>query len=242
LPSGVTFHDNGNGTATLSGTPTSAGTFNVTFTAQNGVSPNASQNFTLTVQKASSATSITSNSPNPSAVGQAVTTNFSVSGSGTPTGNVTVTASTGETCSGPVPSGGCTLTFNNSGSRTLTASYGGDSNFNGSTSAGVTQSVGDFTISASPASQTISSGKSAFYTLLVTSVGGLTGNVSLSCSAGPPNATCTVSPSSVMLNGSATAKITLLTSKNVNHGTFTLTFTGVLGNLTHSTDVSLTVK
>jgi hypothetical protein len=45
-----------------------------------------------------------------------------------------------------------------------------------------------------------------------------------------------------MLNGSATSKVTLLPSKNVNHGTFTLTFTGMLGSLTHSTNVSLTVK
>src|SRR5258707_296385 len=112
LPSGVTFHDNGNGTGTLSGTPAAAGTFNITFTAQNGVSPNATQNFTLTVQKANSTTSITSNSPNPSVVGQPVTINFSVTGNGTPTGNVTVTASTGETCAGSAPTGSCTLTLN----------------------------------------------------------------------------------------------------------------------------------
>ncbi|WP_167975071.1 DUF2341 domain-containing protein [Lentzea indica] len=49
LPTGVTFVDNGNGTATLSGTPTSAGTYPLTITAANGVSPNATQNFTLTV-------------------------------------------------------------------------------------------------------------------------------------------------------------------------------------------------
>jgi hypothetical protein len=49
LPDGVTFTDNGNGTATLAGTPTSSGTFTLTITASNGVIPNALQTFTLVV-------------------------------------------------------------------------------------------------------------------------------------------------------------------------------------------------
>jgi hypothetical protein len=54
-----------------------------------------------------------------------------------------VSASTGESCSGPLSSstGSCSLTFNTARSRTLTASYGGDSNFNSSSSATVTQTV-----------------------------------------------------------------------------------------------------
>ncbi|HEX3459434.1 MAG TPA: putative Ig domain-containing protein, partial [Acidimicrobiales bacterium] len=54
LPSGVTLQDNGNGTATLSGTPGAgtAGTYPITITASNGISPNASQSFTLTVNPA----------------------------------------------------------------------------------------------------------------------------------------------------------------------------------------------
>ena len=52
LPAGVSFTDNGNGTASLSGTPAagSGGVYHLTITAGNGVSPNASQSFTLTVQ------------------------------------------------------------------------------------------------------------------------------------------------------------------------------------------------
>ena len=52
LPGGVTFTNNGNGTATLSGTPTAAGTYPLTLTAANGVLPNATQSFTLTVNQA----------------------------------------------------------------------------------------------------------------------------------------------------------------------------------------------
>jgi hypothetical protein len=44
------------------------------------------------------------------------------------------------------------------------------------------------------------------------------------------------------LNGTAQATVTLQSRKKNNHGTFTLTFTGSLGILTHSTSVSLTVK
>ena len=50
LPGGVTFTDNGNGTATLSGTPAanSAGSYSMVLTASNSVST-ATQNFTLVV-------------------------------------------------------------------------------------------------------------------------------------------------------------------------------------------------
>ncbi|MGE0886656.1 MAG: beta strand repeat-containing protein [Blastocatellales bacterium] len=92
-----------------------------------------------TVNKADTTTAITSDNPDPSVVGQAVTINYTVTanapGSGTPTGNVTVTASTGETCTATVAAGTCNITFNTAGARTLTAAYAGDSNFNGSTSA-----------------------------------------------------------------------------------------------------------
>ncbi|MDE3108718.1 MAG: putative Ig domain-containing protein, partial [Acidobacteriota bacterium] len=72
LPSGVTFTDNGNGTATLAGTPgaSTGGTYNVTITANNGVGSNATQSFTLTVDQAPVITSANS-------------TAFSVGGAGT---------------------------------------------------------------------------------------------------------------------------------------------------------------
>ena len=51
LPAGIAFADDGNGTATLSGTPApgTAGSYPITVTASNGVSPDAAQTFTLTV-------------------------------------------------------------------------------------------------------------------------------------------------------------------------------------------------
>ena len=54
LPGGVTFDDNGNGTATLGGTPTAGtgNTYNLTITAVNGVGLGVAQNFTLMVFEA----------------------------------------------------------------------------------------------------------------------------------------------------------------------------------------------
>jgi hypothetical protein len=59
LPNPVTFHDNGDGTATLSGTPDAGtgGTYPFTITAANGVTPDATQSFTLTVDEAPGITS-----------------------------------------------------------------------------------------------------------------------------------------------------------------------------------------
>lgn len=53
LPSGVTFHDNGNGTATISGNPwlDSNTSYPITITAANGVSPDATQSFILNVNQ-----------------------------------------------------------------------------------------------------------------------------------------------------------------------------------------------
>jgi hypothetical protein len=59
LPNGVTFVDNANGTATLAGTSATGtgGTYALTITAANGVLPNATQTFTLTVHQAPAITS-----------------------------------------------------------------------------------------------------------------------------------------------------------------------------------------
>jgi Ca2+-binding RTX toxin-like protein len=82
-------------------------------------------------------TSITSDAPDPSAAGQPVTVQYRVapsSGTGAPTGTVTVSDGTAS-CTGTVAAGRCSLTFTSAGTKSLTASYSGDGNFNPSTSA-----------------------------------------------------------------------------------------------------------
>ncbi|MGD2048408.1 MAG: Ig-like domain repeat protein [Chloroflexota bacterium] len=92
-----------------------------------------------TVNKAGTTTTIIDDSPDPSFAEQPFTVEFSVEaispGSGTPTGNVTVTISGGsESCVGTLSAGigQCQITPTSAGNRTLTATYGGDANYNGS--------------------------------------------------------------------------------------------------------------
>jgi len=194
-------------------------------------------------------TTITSVSPNPAVPGSPVmisVTVVGVSGAALPTGTVTVKASSGEMCAAQVSAGGCAITFSTTGTRTLTATYSGDANYLGSSSSSSVQvTVGDFSISATPSSETISSGHQALYSITVTPIGGLKGSVALSCSGAPANSSCSISPSVDNLQGKPICSIvTLNASKNVNHGTFTLTFTGSYGNgaIVHSKSVTLTVK
>jgi uncharacterized protein YjdB len=131
-------------------------TLSATWTADSKyLASSATQNTNAT--KANSTVNITSNTPNPSSPQQAVTINVTAAGPGVgPTGSITVSASTTESCTAPLNSsthtGSCSITFSSSGSRTLAASYGGDSNFNRSTSPGVSQTVSSPTVSLSQTS------------------------------------------------------------------------------------------
>jgi PKD repeat protein len=78
-------------------------------------------------------TDITSDNPDPSAPGQAITVGFRVtSNGGTPTGTVTVSDEIGGSCSATVEQGSCSYTPSGTGQRTITATYAGNSSFNGS--------------------------------------------------------------------------------------------------------------
>src|SRR5258708_27140993 len=80
------------------------------------------------------------------------------------------------------------------GTHPITADYTNiDGNFKVTTSTIVNQVVEDFSSTATPTSQTISSGHQAVYNITVTPISGLTGTVALSCSGAPPNSTCSVS-------------------------------------------------
>lgn len=97
-----------------------------------------------TVNKASTTTRITGHSPHPSRAGDAVTVNYSVMlnapGSGIPTGTVTVSDGV-DSCTGSVAAGNCVLQMGTTGTRTLIATYPGDTNLEASTSTGVSHIV-----------------------------------------------------------------------------------------------------
>ncbi len=96
------------------------------------------------VLQADTTTSVTSDLPDPSVVGEAVTIQYSVvvvaPGSGTPTGNVTVSDGT-QSCTADVAAGGCSIAFSTAGEKALTATYAGDANFNGSISTAMPHTV-----------------------------------------------------------------------------------------------------
>ena len=106
--------------------------------------PSQSAPVTHTVQRAATTLAIVSSTPNPSLTGEAVTVTFELNvaapGAGTPTGDVTISDGV-DACTAALPETSCTLTLTTQGERTLTAVYAGDSNFAGSTSAGVTHTV-----------------------------------------------------------------------------------------------------
>ena len=105
IPSGVTYTDNGNGTATLGGTPSAGtgGTYVLTFTASNGVPPNGTQSFTLNVNEAPAITSAAN-----ATFTTGINSSFTVTTSGLPTPSLTLGGA-------PLPSG---LTFVDNGDGT----------------------------------------------------------------------------------------------------------------------------
>ncbi len=103
---------------------------------------------------------------------------------------------------------------------------------------------GDFSISATPASQTVLQGTSASYTVSVTPLNGFTGTVSFSVSGVPPQSSGSFSPDPVTVTGISSVSSTLTASvgRNTPTKTYTLTITGTSGSLAHSTTVDLTVQ
>ena len=154
----------------------------------------------LQVSCAASTTTITSDNPDPSVVGQAVVVNFTVtSASGTPTGNVTVSDAV-NSCTASVATGTCNLTLMTPGARTLTATYAGDTNFNGSSDTELHQ------VNKADSTTTITSdnpdpsvvGQPVVVSFSVTSAGGTpTGDVTVSdgvdsCTASVATGTCSL--------------------------------------------------
>jgi len=115
--------------------------------AANDVYARATVKQTTIAALGASVTTIVTNTPNPSNVGQKVTVFFSVApslgGTTYPNGKVTVSDGYGDTCSGYLLDGygSCKITITTPGSTTLTATYLGSTNYSGSTSAGVMQTV-----------------------------------------------------------------------------------------------------
>ena len=99
----------------------------------------------------------------------------------------------------------------------------------------------NFSISASPASRTVTQGNPTSYTATVTPSGGFTGNVTVSASGLPTGAAATFGTNPIV-GGSGSSTLSVTTSSTTPTGTYTLTITGTSGTLSHSTTVTLVVN
>jgi hypothetical protein len=215
LPSGVSFNAS---TGVLSGTPAagSGGTYNLVFTASNGVGSNATQNFTLTVNQAPA---ITSAGSTVFTVGSAGT--FTLTGTGFPAPSFSE--------SGALPSG---VTFSNGVlSGTPAAGTGGAYNLVFTASNGVgSNATQNFTLTVKQA-PAITSASSATFTT------GSAGNFTVTDS-GFPAPTLSESgtlPSGVTFN--ASTGVLSGTPAAGSNGTYNLVFTasnGVGSNATQN--------
>jgi hypothetical protein len=215
----VTFQDGASvlGTGTLSGgTATfttsglTGGTHSITavYSGDANFAGGTSPALMQTVNKVGDSTSVAS-SNNPSIFGSAVTFTATVkpaTGSGTPTG--TVTFNDGVTVLGTGTLGGGTATLTTSGltggTHSITAIYGGDTNFANSTSPGLTQTVADFALSASPTAEAATAGSTSTYAITIAPQGGFSQTISFQCSDAPMLAVCTA-PGSVSPAGGSYA-------------------------------------
>ena len=97
----------------------------------------------------------------------------------------------------------------------------------------------DFTLAATPTSQTVNPGGSTSYTVTVGAVNGFADTVNLSVTGLPAGASALFTPATVTGAGNATLGVT--TTSGTPLGSSTLTITGATGAITHTTSVAFVV-
>jgi hypothetical protein len=104
--------------------------------------------------------------------------------------------------------------------------------------------TGDFAITAFPTALTVVRGNSGMSTITITPLQGFKQRVNLTCTGKPTNSSCSVSPSSVALDGthSQMATLTITTTSHTFTGMFTLAAKGAFHDVVHSADITLTVQ
>ncbi len=104
----------------------------------------------------------------------------------------------------------------------------------------IVNGAADFSISAAPASQSVTQGSSISYTATVGALNGFTGTVALGVSGLPTGATATFTPASVINSGQSTLQISTLATTPT--GSFPLTITATSGAVSHTTLITLVVN
>ena len=207
---------------TCSGSFTTAGakSLTATYAGDGNYTGSVSAGVGHTVNPASTTSTITANTPNPSVVGQSVAVNYTVtSGAGTPTGNVTVSDGV-NSCVGTVAAGTCSLALTTAGARTLTATYATDGNFAGSASTGTAQTVNQ------ASTTTTITGNTPNPSDAVTAVAVTWSVAAVAPGAGTPTGTVTVSDGVDSCNAPVAAGGCSLTLTTIGTRTLVATYTG----------------
>ena len=112
--------------------------------------------------------------------------------------------------------------------------------FSHTTTVTLTVTKADFTMTASPSTQTVNRGQTATYQLVLGSVGGFSGSVKITTSGPPAGSTVTITPTQVTVPGTSTVRIT--TNSRTKRGTFSVVITAKTATTTHVATVSVTVN
>jgi hypothetical protein len=100
----------------------------------------------------------------------------------------------------------------------------------------------DFTLSASPASLSVTQGSSATSTVSTSVSNGFNSSVALSISGLPSGVTASFSPTSIAAPGSGSSTLTFTASSTATTGTFNTTVSATGGGITHTTVIPVTVN
>ena len=103
-----------------------------------------------------------------------------------------------------------------------------------------TGSAQDFNITSNPSTITSQKGEVGSSTVILTSVNGFTGTVSLQTSTSSHKLSCSLTKTSVVLDTSSTSSSTI--SCSGSEGTYTVTVMATAKNLSHSTTLTYTIQ
>jgi hypothetical protein len=180
--------------------------------------------FSVASSTAVNTTTTVVSSVNPSTFGQSVTFTATVtptSGSGTPTGTVTFLDGTSTLGTGTLSSGQATFSTSSLavGNHVITAQYGGDSNFNSSTSSAITQTVNSSSTTGTTTALSSSANPSVFGQSVT-----FTATVTPTSGSGTPTGTVTFSDGGVSIgSGTLSGGTTTFATSGLAVGNHTMT-------------------
>ena len=187
------------------------------------------------------------------ATGPSVTAGFTVSPSNPTTGQITTFAGAGsggtppytfawDFGDGTVATGSSASHIYSSGAYSVHMAATDSLGIVGAASQTVT-AANPYSMVAAPSSLSVAPGKTNSSNILVTSLNGFSGNVSLSAPTGPSGLTVSLTPTTVSLasNSSASSVLSISAGSSTPPGSYAVTVIGVSGSFQQSVPVSVTV-